>query len=292
MIKIEQQDALDGTSSANSNKPTLIPNDTVMQDDDDDEIVREIPVYISSNKAKDVNLNLIQWPLIPMDVVNPIFFKNNVQNQRQNLAMVPDSARIRVKHEMLELDYSFNGNSQVYESNVIPAQTHLAIGRWSEDGEAIHLTPLSATYQVRPSFRYFDQRVLPSVDDGFLLDKREKQTMEAKPLMFKKKESEKAIAARKNSYAYKREREESEEWIELDVKGTSDENFILKQNSYLCSNEDSKTKLVLTNPRGNETGSSSSEAQSASSHYTKSLCYLPNNSVSNDSMNNVHGVEL
>ena len=272
-------------------------------DEDEDEIIREIPVYISSNKHHD--LHLIQWPLMPAEVHDRNqrkyeMFRHSFdcQTQRkvsQDLAMVPDSARVRVKHEMLELDYNtgnfYDGDhgSQVYESNAVPAQSHLAIGRWSDDGESIHLTPLAGTYQVRPSFRHFDEKVMPTVEETIAAGKRrEKQSAaatiqsKAKPIMFKKKESERAIAARKNSYAYKRDSEESEDWLELDVCGTTDANFQSLKQSYLCSPSDSRTQLTTikstTNKTSNSNGNDSSANinQSASLRYMKSLCYLPN----------------
>ena len=45
--------------------------------------------------------------------------------------------------------------------------------------------------------------------------------LEKKPLMFQRKESERAALARKSSYAYKLSSEEGEEWQELDVCGPS-----------------------------------------------------------------------
>jgi len=249
----------------------------------DDEVVREIPVYISSNDDSN-STYLLQWPLAHANIGQQhAMFRGRNGNRNSNkdkntMVMVPENARLRPKHDMLELDYSFaasNSHSNtVYESNLIQPQTHMAIGRWSVDGSSIHLTPLSKTIQVRPSFKHFNEQFVQDfsdMNDNAMIG----DSAAPKPLMFKKKESEKAIAARKSSYAYKRRSEESEEWIELDVHDTSSELFHEKRDAYLCSREDMLRDLKLRQPQqkhgrhGDQIGLSPREA------YMNSLCYLP-----------------
>jgi DNA-directed RNA polymerase-3 subunit RPC5 len=43
-----------------------------------------------------------------------------------------------------------------------------------------------------------------------------------KPILFQKKETERSATVRRNTYAYKRASEESEDWIELDIHGSHD----------------------------------------------------------------------
>jgi len=264
--------------------------------DEEDEILREIDVYISNDPDASTSLlHLVQFPQTPSNISNkhPMFkFSKNHKNDsiKHTMAMIPDEARIKPKHAMLELDYSFDpagasrhsavpSRKQTYKSNVIPSQTHLAIGRWSDDGASVHLTPLYRTIQVRPSFQHFNDRINcvsehPSANDA---DEEKRNDKTARPLQFKKKESEKAIAARKSSYAFKRESEESEEWDTLNVHGTGSEECAAKRKDCVCPPHKMMKELNLN-------GRVYKNAATSGSSYIQSLGYLPDHvpAVQND----------
>lgn len=256
----------------------------IMEDiDEEDEIVREIDVYVSNDPDASTSLlHLVQFPQTPSNISSkhPMFtHSKNVQNDsiKHTMAMIPDDVRIKPKHAMLELDYSFDpagasrnsvGRKQTYKSNVIASQTHLAVGRWSDDGSSVHLTPLYRTFQVRPSFQHFNDRINCVSEHLSANDDEEKKDKTAKPLQFKKKESEKAIAARKNSYAFKRESEEGEEWDTLNVHGTGSEECAAKRKDCLCPPLKMMKDLRL-NERVYSNASNSGGA------YIQSLGYLP-----------------
>jgi DNA-directed RNA polymerase-3 subunit RPC5 len=176
------------------------------QMDVDDEIVREIDVFISPELSKQVYL--MQFPL---------------QHGRMPIA---DAARIKKQHNMIELEHkipqnigsdgSFYLQKRKLVSHTIPITTHMALGKVGEDG-ALHLIPLNHITQMRPDFSHVDE-VDPQSSEVEEPDPN-KKAMEKKPLMFQKKESERAALARKSSYNYKRASEDGEEWAELLVCG-------------------------------------------------------------------------
>eukprot|EP01082_Thalassiosira_pseudonana_P002815 g2519.t1 g2519 contig12:279387-280566(+) len=118
-------------------------------------------------------------------------------------------------------------SQRTFTSNAIPPVTHMALAKLDRSGARLDVVPMQRNVlQMRPSFRHLhmhddEEEVTPPVADA---------TAEAnegtaatggkqKPIMFQKKETERSVNSRRNSYAYKRASEESEEWIDLDVHG-------------------------------------------------------------------------
>lgn len=177
-------------------------------DGDDDELVREIDVYISP--ALSDQLYLIQYPL----------YHN---------APLPQAARIKKKHTMIELDHevpnnigsegSFFLSTHTQNSHVISITTHMAMGKILNDG-ALHLLPLNHITQMRPGFSHVDeqdQQNQASTEEDRKDHGQESSGLEKKPVLFQKKESERAALARKSSYSYKKASEDGEEWLELSI---------------------------------------------------------------------------
>jgi hypothetical protein len=231
VVEVVQSMELD--DSDNENKADL-------DDADDDEIVREIDVYLSPALASQIHL--LQYPLQHASVGT-----GTRHSQRP-----PLQVRIKPRHGMLELDQPINAGSngansggqiigtegsypdmteRTFESHIIPIHTHLCLGRLetlSGDNTkpALHLIPLKHISQMRPSFAHVtadqDSNAVDE-DDGDAADNETIKDAAAaafkkKPLVFQRKESERAAMVRKSSYAFKKASEDSEEWQELAVR--------------------------------------------------------------------------
>lgn len=167
--------------------------------EDGDEIVREMDVYLSPAMAS--QLYLMQYPL------------------QHRPAALPKAARIKKSHGMIELDERIPTQGQglfslphrTSTSHTIPVSTHMALGKLTNDGRSLNLVPLSHIVQMRPSFEHVNAD--PDVSSP------EEETLEKKPVLFQKKETERAALARKSSFAYKKSSEESEPWQTLLVCG-------------------------------------------------------------------------
>lgn len=224
--------------------------DVIMDEDSADEVVREIDVFLSPALAS--RLHLMQFPLKPHQQVLPL----------------PQAARIKKDHGMIELDERIPdsaGNEGLFSlqhrtntSQTIPVSTHMALGKMSETGE-LHLVPLSHIEQMRPSFSHVNETQDEEVQE------KEEQKVERKPVMFQKKETERAAMARKSSFAYKKASEESEAWKMLIVCGPDTIQYNQAKDSLVCPSP--MTSLVSVGATGPE--------QDASSAYVHSLNYLP-----------------
>lgn len=166
----------------------------------DDEIVREMDVYLSPAMAS--HMYLMQYPL------------------RHRPVALPEAARIKPGHGMIELEERIPTQGQglfslvhsIQKSHTIPVSTHLCLGKIT--GESLTLVPLSHVVQMRPSFEHVND-VNDTQDRD--MDEQDSSKLEKKPVLFQKKETERAALARKSSFAYKKSSEESEPWQELVV---------------------------------------------------------------------------
>ena len=222
--------------------------DIVMEESIDDEVVREIDIFLSPAMAS--RMYLMQFPL-----------------QHQQVPL-PDAARIKQHHGMIELDESipFNaGNDglfhlehRTHRSHTIPVSTHMAFGKMSDTGE-LHIVPLSHITQMRPSFSHVDETNDAEVPGN------EEEKNEKKPVLFQKKETERAAMARKSSYAYKKSSEDSEPWQMLVVCGPDTIQHRQAKESLACPSP--STQLF--------SGDASAQEQDVNSAFVHSLNYLP-----------------
>ena len=131
------------------------------------------------------------------------------------------AARIRPQHSMLELDVdisnaNFSTNRQIPEAlnlqqrtlaaHPIASVTHMALGVLStnneDNGTKLDLIPLTKpTYQMRHSMDHVDRAIFQDEDEE--LEKNVAETKEndgtLKPISFQKKDSERAILAKRSS---------------------------------------------------------------------------------------------
>ena len=253
--------------------------------DDDDPIIRSIDVYLSSELSD--TLHLLQFPIEPT--------ANNNRQGDSNSNKTPTEAKFRPRHNMLELEYetphSANGGhrqmsdkmclqSRTYTSNSITPVTHMALGKLNQAGTRMDIVPLQKSIlQMRPSFAHLhddeDDEPQQTPSNTITLDDAtnntttkmdlSNKTVKQRPIMFAKKETERTVNARKNSYAYKRASEESEEWIELhvhDKNSTAGDDMMDKVE---CKDDANTLKLV---------GIKEGKEGDGNVEYVKSLNYL------------------
>lgn len=171
----------DGPGTYEDNKDFIMGDNNITglkeekKDVEDDEIVREIDVYVSS--ALSSKLSLVQFPLQTASSrrVRKRTDKEKEKERQQSgenaadEALInkptrnsgdPTGARIRSLHNILELEFPLpyhSGDKQFLStmpyyvtsqknrrlrSSSIPLNTHVALGNWSSDGKSIVLTPL------------------------------------------------------------------------------------------------------------------------------------------------------
>lgn len=189
-------------------------------DDDGDEVVREIDVYLSP--ALTEQIHLLQYPL---------------QHASVHTSQ-PNEVRIKPRHGMLELDQPIaprnaeigtegtypHMTERTFESHIIPIHTHMCLGRLEtlpgETKPAMHLIPLKHISQMRPSFAHVtaDDAADEDEEDDDNDAMKDAAASKKKPLVFQRKESDRAAQVRKSSYAFKRASEDSEDWQELVVR--------------------------------------------------------------------------
>lgn len=183
--------------------------------DDDDPVVREIPVHLADELRN--NLYLVQFPLRPT---------------YRPMPEPPRRARVKPKNQLMQLDFPVDQRSEHFDqdaedyikqktlrlqSSCVPALSNYAVGVFRQG--QLHLTPLSSIMQMRPSLSYIDDAINEEEIDIDMEEKVEPPPAEMKEVQFqfKKKQSERALSAIQNSYAFKKQQIDAENWIELQV---------------------------------------------------------------------------
>lgn len=244
---------------------------------DDDYVVRELDVYLSNEFAE--NLHLVQFPL-----------------QQAGASQMPISgARVKPRHNILQIDqdmptlpkriykpqeqnFSFM-NTRTFQSQTIPVETHLCVGKIREDeegGHAMYLVPIHHISQMRPTMSHIIGDTVPNDEKGDDDAKEEDKDSSAaarKPVVFQRKESERAAMARKSSYAYKKESEIAEEWDLLEVvEEDSEQSQAMANKVFECKTQHSSPKP----PPGKTMRGSYPQVD-----YVESLNYMPPSSSDN-----------
>lgn len=174
-----------------------------MSQGEDDEVVRELDVFLSSS----LNLHLLQFPLIP--VYTP--------------PMPIKAAKLKPKHRKMELQIGENLDDpqcQTYCSSRVAQDTCLAAGVINDN--AMHISEVTNVLQMRTSYKKLQEGKGEMIEQMLDDDEKEQSDNEGDGLQqvqLKRKESERAQASRVNSFAYLAQQEGQENWLELDVYG-------------------------------------------------------------------------
>jgi DNA-directed RNA polymerase-3 subunit RPC5 len=219
-------------------------------DDDDDPVIRTIDVYISPSLSS--TIRLIQFPIEPAHgrhryrrIANGHEKGDDDGHRPPPPPPAPIEARYRPRHDMLELDYPLPNydrdrrqlsdnlclSTRTNVSTAIVPGTHMALARLGgggAEGNRLDVIPLRrSVMQMRPSFGHLHNGEDDEDDaanngrgrDGDNNGGDDDDGGQQRPIMFARKETERSVNARKNSYAHQRASEALEEWIQLDVHG-------------------------------------------------------------------------
>ncbi len=221
-----------------------------MDSDDDEEdgsgaaVVQELDVYFTP-PSPNVSYYLLQYPM---------------QERERHVSPIV-GARIKPQNKILEVTreidmdgvhYDKNATERLrltsltYKGTYIPPVTNYAIGIVRNG--ALHLSPLEATMQIRPSFDHL--RAEPGVEEGgfngeeksgssgggdFSRERLEKREMDdVEKVIYKKKETDRTQAARRSTYKYKLQKEDREPWIDLEIRNEDHEETESTRKSMIC----------------------------------------------------------
>ena len=233
--------------------------------DDDDEVIARIPVRLQ-RPADGTPLHLWQYPLRP--------------RWRPYDTDSLEHARVRPKHQQVELQLKAEQSSATYDeesqsplthitltSTTTPAKTSYGIGMLRRDDEGdrvLCLVPLAGSVQLRPSFADVDEhekreqnaaasRVAgddlpgePAADgDDSLRGAGAGAASSSLMPVFRPAQTEKEIEARRNSHAYMVEQQEAEEWSAATLFGAnSEESHTVRERMFAATEPAGPPRLV------------------------------------------------
>ncbi len=179
---------------------------------DEDEVVREIDVYITEN----LDLYLTQFPLKPVyadqvDIKTAIFKPNH---KKLELTIPYSSEALRA--------FENHGSGAKYQKYVSSAVAqNICLGAAVISNNAMHITPIKSVLQLRPSFKNLQTKGETTEE---MFDEEKEGNPEAdgtadglQHVQLKRKESDRAQSQRTQSYTFLQSQEESEAWYSLKV---------------------------------------------------------------------------
>lgn len=229
-----------------------------------------ITVYLSKSLAE--NLYLLQYLVRPShltyDDVKPLNVKVKPNQKEIQLELplnthTPNYAYSKGEQMALIVDGQYKPSEQNFFNSNVMDKTVLASGpctastqRYAvgvyKDGE-LHLTPLNAMTQIRPSFSYMDkadtkQKVLNSKQmEGGGESSQEEEEEEAKPvrLKFARHETVEAKARRMASYDYLQKKREEEQWINVKHHSIDDDKSVSERNLLFAAKNHEVTEFNI-----------------------------------------------
>eukprot|EP01038_Epipyxis_sp_PR26KG_P007527 gene7527-10253_t len=166
-----------------------------------DDIVRELNVYVTDCEE----LLLLQFPMRSI-LAEPIYLQDIVYKE--------NNKKLHVDVPYLEFNKPSN---QTYVSCLVGQQVSLGAGIIVEN--ELHITPIQNVLQMRPSFKNVAVReILESSDEENEPDSKTGAdgSEEMHQVLIKRKETERALTARLQSYSHHQSQEDSESWLPLE----------------------------------------------------------------------------
>ncbi|OQR99712.1 DNA-directed RNA polymerase III subunit RPC5-like protein [Achlya hypogyna] len=192
---------------------------------EEDPVVCEIPVHLADILRG--NLHVFQYPLRPV---------------YRGMLTRPTQAKYKPENAMVTLDYPVNTETNYnaddhtplpsllpLTSSVVTPVSNYAVGAFRKG--QLHLTPVTSIMQLRPSLHHLDEDSDEEEDnedvdmeaDAKPAPATETADLKEVQVQFKKRQSERALAAMQSSYAYKRNLIQSEKWIGLRVQSEDED---------------------------------------------------------------------
>ena len=187
-----------------------------MDEEEDDPVVRELDVFVTDGKALD--MYILQFPLRPLHAPPPDVIE----------------ARFKPQHEVLELGVNHGAMEDTMRmlSTKVAQGTNLGVGVLRDN--SLHITTVKEVLQLRPSFTNLGvqaghyQNANASDDDEDAELREAAAAREVKPVLQKvmmhKKESERVVSARLQSFSFYKAQEDGElaQVLEVHPLGSAD----------------------------------------------------------------------
>ncbi|EDV27885.1 uncharacterized protein TRIADDRAFT_52872 [Trichoplax adhaerens] len=215
--------------------------------DEDDPVVKEIDVYLSHH-LKD-NLYLMMYPVrstrMPYADTSCMKARIKPKQQKVELEVAVDTEKNYCTNKGEDMARAVNesnslkGNNQTfYNSSVMDKQVLASMKAENNDryavgimkNNALHVTPVQAMLQLRPSFDYINMAEsangtgkLDNSNSGIVKsDSEEEEDIKPVTVRYAVPESDQAKAYRISSHAYLEKKNAEEQWIEAEFVGRDD----------------------------------------------------------------------
>ncbi|GBG90570.1 hypothetical protein CBR_g50913 [Chara braunii] len=219
-----------------------------------DRVVREVDVLLCPRPENDgMQLYLLQYPL------RPAWRPYELEQRCQEIRVKPKQSKVEVDlfvdshtenydqeaHDHLKI------TQQTLSSSRLQLQANYAIGLLREN--ELHLSPLSAVVQLRPSMKYLDaaderKRAVEKVNEE---ENEEEDGGGTGPsglvplqVQIRRKSTEHDEEQRMQSYAYLKQQEDAEAWVIVEPHASGSDETIKRRNMMISSSKGTPTTVL------------------------------------------------
>ena len=200
----------------------VVPEDEEL---DDDEVVSEVPVFLSTPATLPYVLQFPLWPKTSPNREPPEEHVTGVRWREGQDAVEMDVA-VPQAREHFDKESVYNTVKRVTLASArVPAQTHYMVGVMVNN--ELHMMDVRAVLQMRPKLSHVDELTRSERDDvadavDELVPAAElADAMVPIQVKVKRRESDRQVAAREKSHAFLKKKEEEEQWVHVEPSGTS-----------------------------------------------------------------------
>ncbi|XP_034942315.1 DNA-directed RNA polymerase III subunit RPC5 [Chelonus insularis] len=240
-----------------------------MKENNDDPVIKEIPVFLSKNLAE--KLFIFQYPIKPASkgYDNEKFLKSSIkpENQEVRIEVAIDHNSInydKKKGQQIALNadgpidkFEDDNENRIFESNImdktilqssraVPDCQHYSIGVY-QDGE-LHITPLKSILQLKPQFDYLDDSS-KTKEEAEKKNSHETEEEEVKQVNVKFARQKSEITKKKQEQSFQQHAKKisEEQWINTEYRNAQSSQAELTRLEMFCSsNETSANNLRLS----------------------------------------------
>lgn len=214
--------------------------------DGDDPVVRELDVFLSHGLAN--ALYLLQFPL-----------QNKHSADPSEMLRATSACRMKPHRNLLEVDLALDTECSNYDpdsrlsaptrtikSHTVPAKANYTVGALK--GDELHLTPLHAALQMRPSFQLVDELDAKDKEASGQAKEDPRARAAAKKaeassgapdvykVTIKRAETERTIERRQRSHAYLEREQKKEPWVDVELHGIASDSAALARDKLFADN--------------------------------------------------------
>ncbi|XP_046643521.1 DNA-directed RNA polymerase III subunit RPC5-like [Daphnia pulicaria] len=235
-------------------------------EEENDEVVREIPVFLSKNLLQ--KLYVFQYPLrsVAVEMERPHVAASRIKPKLQEVELelelpthTPNYDRSKAEQIVINTDgqnkYDKPDHQNFFRGSFMDKITYTSTKALLDPGRfavgivvdnELHLNPLHGILHVKPNFPYLDksEKNLKDTDEP-IESGDEEEVAEQITVKFARTETDRSKALREKSFGFLQKKNAEEPWYNTKFYSLNSEESMLEKNRLICGKSDTVQNLTM-----------------------------------------------